>query len=352
MTTPARPIPADLSALLARYATLVQDELRAALPEGGPLRGFYGMMAYHLGWVDQSFVPVPARAGKHLRPTLCLLLADGLGADVRACAPFAAGIEVLHNFSLVHDDIEDRSPTRRGRPTVWSIWGEPQAINAGDGLFSLAHQIWLHAPLADACPAAFVAILRSIERATMTLCEGQFLDMSAEGNLDLSSAAYLRMIGSKTASLVGESTWIAARLATDDEPTLAAARAFGVELGLAFQIRDDLLGIWGDERETGKSASSDLATRKMTLPIVLGLEAADSATCRALRARYGAPPESADDEDRLRALLAAADAQARAEAVEQQHMRAAMDALDRLPLDPAWRDLVRHYARAFVERRA
>ncbi|HWE64796.1 MAG TPA: polyprenyl synthetase family protein [Chloroflexota bacterium] len=338
----------DLSALLAHYSELLQAELHTMIQGTGDLRPFYGMMAYHMGWVDQAFVPVPARAGKSLRPALCLLLADGLGADPGACAPLAAGIEILHNFSLVHDDIEDRSMTRRGRPTVWSIWGEAQAVNVGDGLFSLAHQLCLRAPLAQHQPAVFVPILQSLERAIITLCEGQFLDMSGEGNLDLSSDAYLRMIARKTASLIGEAAWVGARVATDDPATLDAARRFGVELGLAFQIRDDILGIWGDEGETGKSASSDIATRKMTLPIILALEAGSDT----LRARYGAPPQDPDDEQQVRALLEATGALQRTDAAEHVHWQAAMEALDQMPLPADWRELVRHYARSFVERRA
>src|ERR1035437_603838 len=131
---------ADLAALLARYNLLVQAEIETLLHGTPGLEPFYGMMAYHLGRVDRHLQPESARPGKSLRPALCLLLAGALGADPGECAPFAAGIELLHNFSLIHDDIQDRSPTRRGRPTVWTVWGEAQAINVGDGMFSLAHQ--------------------------------------------------------------------------------------------------------------------------------------------------------------------------------------------------------------------
>lgn len=352
MTTPPGSDPAYLGSLLTRYAEQIQAEIRGAMPDSGNLQPFYAMMAYHFGWVDQSFAPVPARAGKSLRPSLCLLLAEGLGGDVRRCVPLAAGIEVLHNFSLVHDDIEDRSVVRRGRPAVWSIWGDAHAINVGDGLFSLAHVLWMRTPIAQEQPTTFSSMLRSLERAVLTLCEGQFLDMHAERNLDLSSSAYLHMIARKTATLIGEAAWIGARVATADEQTLAVARAFGTELGLAFQIRDDLLGIWGNEAETGKSASSDIATRKMTLPIVLALETADMPARARIRARYGAPPVDEDDEDQIRALLAAAGVAQRTEEVERRHWQAAMDALEQLPLDTQWRELVRLFARSFVERRA
>src|SRR6185312_771448 len=152
---------------------------------------------------DRHLQPEQARPGKSLRPALCLLLAEALGGDPVECAPFAAGIELLHNFSLVHDDIQDRSPTRRGRPTVWTLWGEAQAINVGDGMFSLAHQAWLRAPLAERDPACFLAVARALEDTISALCEGQYLDIANEGSLALTSDAYLAMIGRKTAALMG-----------------------------------------------------------------------------------------------------------------------------------------------------
>jgi geranylgeranyl diphosphate synthase, type I len=344
--------PSDLPRRLTDYAALIRAELAAELADSGPLAGFYGMMAYHMGWVDREFVAQPARAGKSLRPALCLLLCEGLGGDLREGVALAAGIELLHNFSLVHDDIEDRSPTRRGRPTVWSIWGEAQAINTGDGLFVLSHQVCLRSPLATRDPSAFVEILRSFEHTIVRLCEGQYLDIGAEGSLDVSSSAYLAMIGRKTAALIGEAAWIGARLATADTQVHTEARRFGDALGLAFQIRDDLLGIWGDESETGKSASSDIATRKMTLPVILALENGSPEVRHALRVRYGTPPAEPDDEAGVRALLAAGGARERAAAAEQEHWQAAMRALERLPLAADWSELLRTFAQSFVQRRA
>ena len=342
----------DLQRRLSHYAALIRAELNAAVAGTASLVGFYSMMAYHLGWVDRDFVAQPARAGKSLRPALCLLLCEGLEGDLREASALAAGIELLHNFSLVHDDIQDRSPTRRGRPAVWSIWGEAQAINTGDGLFALAHLACLRSSLAARDPAAFVEILRGFEGTIIRLCEGQYLDIKSEGSLEVSSSAYLAMIGCKTAALIGEAAWIGARLATVDEGVLASARRFGEELGLAFQIRDDLLGIWGDERETGKSASSDIATRKMTLPVILALEEGSADVRRILRERYGSPPNEPDDEAAIRSLLEEAGAQARAAGAEQHHWQEAMQALEQLPLAAGWAELLRTFAQSFVQRRA
>lgn len=344
--------PGDLTTLLGRYGTLVRAELGDLVRGSFDLAGFYGMMAYHLGWVDSDFSARPARAGKSLRPGLCLLMAQALGAAVEDAVSLAAGIELLHNFSLIHDDIEDRSSTRRGRPTVWSLWGEAQAINAGDGMLALAHLAWLRSPLASRDPAAFLVTMRSLEETILILCEGQFLDIGAEGSLALTTEQYLAMIGRKTAALIGEAAWIGARAASGSPAVLESARAFGRELGLAFQIHDDLLGIWGDEQLTGKSVSSDIATRKMTLPVIIGLVEGSASQRDALRDLYSAPPRHDDDELRVRRLLEAAGADRRAAGEADTHWQMAMDALGTLPISPAWQEILVTYARSFVERAA
>jgi geranylgeranyl diphosphate synthase type I len=341
---------ADLVRLFEGYNLLVGAEIDAILGGGPGLESYYGMMAYHLGKADRQLQPEQTRPGKSLRPALCLLLNEALGGDTKECAPFAAGIELLHNFSLVHDDIEDRSPTRRGRPTVWTLWGEAQAINVGDGMFSLAHQAWLGAPLAERDPACFLAVARALENTITALCEGQYLDIAGEGSLTLTSEAYLAMIGRKTAALMGTAAWVGGRCAAADPVRLAAARSFGTELGLAFQIRDDLLGIWGDEAETGKSASSDIATRKMTLPVVLALEHGTPAQRDELAARYADTAAEADDEPAIRALLTAAGADRRAEAREEEHWQAALHALNALNLTVNWDTRLRSFAIRLVGR--
>jgi geranylgeranyl diphosphate synthase type I len=281
-----------------------------------------------------------------------MLVAQALGAAAEDTVSLAAGIELLHNFSLIHDDIEDRSSTRRGRPTIWSLWGDAQAINAGDGMLSLAHLAWLHSPLASRDRAAFLVTLRSLEETILALCEGQFLDIGAEGSLTLMVDQYLAMIGRKTAALIGEAAWVGARAASASDGVLEGARSFGRELGLAFQIRDDLLGIWGDERVTGKSVSSDIATRKMTLPVIIGLTEGTAAQRALLRELYSTPPRYDDDEMRIRRLLEAAGADRRSASEADMHWQRAMDALSVLPISPAWREHLVTYARWFVERTA
>ncbi len=334
---------------LAGYNELVRLVMKELIGPGPGLEPFYGMMSYHLGWVDTSFQPRQARPGKSLRPSLCMLIGEGLGARPENLAHFAAGLELLHNFSLIHDDIEDRSQTRRNRQTVWTLWGEPQAINAGDGMFSLAHLAWLGSPMAETDPASFVAALRSAESTILRLCEGQYLDMKGERSLDMSAKLYLQMIGRKTAGLIGEAAWLGALAANTIAPMREVTRAFGTDLGIAFQIRDDILGIWGDEYETGKSASSDIATRKMTLPIITALETAMPAIVEELRKCYARAPVSGD-EQHVRKLLDASGARQAVLARENHHWHAAMRSLDALPLSATWRDDIREFARSFVGR--
>jgi geranylgeranyl diphosphate synthase type I len=347
-------IPGNPRELLAHRLGVYGDMVRAftqrLFPDATGMEDFNGMMKYHLGWVDQDFRPRDARAGKSLRPALCMLIAEGLGVAPEQVTPIASGIELLHNFSLIHDDIQDQSAMRRGRPTVWTIWGSAQAINAGDAMFSLAHAAWLSADLANSNTTAFVAILRSLEQTVLRLCEGQFLDMRGEGSVNISSDEYLAMIGRKTAALIGEAAWVGARVAATDDAVLNAARNFGIELGLAFQIRDDVLGIWGDEAETGKSASSDIAARKMTLPVIMAIESGPRDVRDELRAWYGTAAEI--DEGRVRSLLAAANAEAITLAHEERHWKCAMGCLESLPLSPAWREMIEDFARSFVGRRA
>src|ERR1035437_2051713 len=314
--TPEIAVPA-LPDLSARYQALMGEAMRETIGAAPGLEQFYGMMSYHLGWLDQDLRPTALSSGKSLRPSLCLLLGEALGAEASDLSALAGGLELLHNFSLIHDDIQDRSPTRRHRPTVWSLWGEAQAINAGDGMFSLAHLAWLRSPLAERSPEHFIVILRSLENTILGLCEGQFLDMLAERNLEESGEMYLLMIGRKTAGLIGESASTGARAATDAPEASDHARSFGLEFGLAFQIGDYILGIWGDEAVTGKSATSDITTRKMTLPIILALESGSPACQHDLRRCYARPPEAKDD-TRVRALLEAAGARDRALAHEER----------------------------------
>jgi geranylgeranyl diphosphate synthase type I len=239
----------------------------------GLMASYYGMMSYHLGWMDEHLRPYQAQTGKRLRPLLCLVACEAAGGDYRLALPAAAALELLHNYTLIHDDIEDHSEERRGRPTVWALWGQPLAINVGDGMHLLARNSLRDlSRVGVSLPTLFEAS-RVFDEIEKTLCEGQHLDMSFEHLSLVSSEAYYQMIGKKTASLLAASAQLGALVATGDLARAAQYRDYAYSLGLAFQIQDDVLGIWGSADVTGKAAS-DIYQKKQTLPLIYAAEQA------------------------------------------------------------------------------
>jgi geranylgeranyl diphosphate synthase type I len=246
---------------------------------------------------------------------LCLLACAAAGGDPRAVLPAAAGLELLHNFSLLHDDIEDNSPLRRHRPTAWTIFGMPITCNAGDGMFSLAHMAFYRLVAQGVSPAIVLQALRRFDEMCVALTEGQFLDMSFERRLSVTPNDYFRMIAGKTGALLAVAPEIGALVAGAPADICAAYRRYGAALGRAFQLQDDILGIWGDETATGKSAASDILSKKKTLPVIYAL-AHDSAGAK-LAERYAGPDFTPADVPAVIALLDAAGARAYTEAQAQ-----------------------------------
>jgi geranylgeranyl diphosphate synthase type I len=248
----------------------IEAELRRAVEQaGGPgLDPLRHMLAYHLGWEGEG--AGPEASGKRLRPLLVLLACAAAGGEWRAALPAAAAVELVHNFSLIHDDIEDNSPLRRGRPTVWTQWGIPQAINAGDAMFTLAFLAILRLEETISLPAALEGS-RLLQTTCLRLTQGQYLDISFEQRSDLRLEDYWPMVTGKTAALLSAGCELGALAAGCGDAERAAYRQFGLSLGLAFQAQDDLLGIWGDSALTGKSAESDLVSGKKSLPVLYGL---------------------------------------------------------------------------------
>jgi geranylgeranyl diphosphate synthase type I len=256
----------DTMTLLSQIELELQRQV--ARLEAPRTTAFHEMLTYHMGWTGEG--AGPEASGKRIRPLMVLLCTAGCGTDWQPALPAAAAVELVHNFSLVHDDIQDNSDRRRGRPTVWVKWGQPMAINAGDALFVLSNQAILD--LKENYPAEVVVRAADILHNTcLELTKGQFLDMSYEERTDLRIEDYWPMIAGKTAALLSACCHIGALLGAADQARQDAYRAFGHYLGLAFQVQDDILGIWGDEALTGKSAASDLIEGKNSLPILAGL---------------------------------------------------------------------------------
>lgn len=326
--------------------------MRAAFPlPSSELKGFYAMMQYHLGWLDERFEPTSASGGKLLRPLLAVLACQVFGGRVEQALPLAAGIQLVHDFSLLHDDIEDNSAARRGRPTAWRIWGIPQAINAGDGMFALAHRAVYGLSDVGVPAERVLRILRDFEETILRICEGQYLDMSAEGQLNVSTTEYLRMIRGKTAMLAAASAGLGAQVATDDDVQVAALWAFGEALGLAFQIQDDLLDIWGAPELTGKPFAADLVQRKMSLPVIHGLNNASAADRAHFEALYRQPELSRAELEALMTILERSGARTYAEELAHTEYERAMQALDQvLPINRAALDELRALAQSLLNR--
>ena len=303
-----------------RYLPLLEAEMRDALPVEGFLAPYYGMMQYHMGWLDADFSPIKASVGKRLRPLLCLLTCEAVGGQIEHALPAAAAIELLHNFTLIHDDIEDHSATRRHRTTVWKLWGIEQGVNCGDGMFAAAILRLSRLHGCGVPPEQALEAQRALVETCLRLTEGQYVDMKFETQTDVDIDSYLWMIGRKTAALIACSTRLGALLGGASGDVIAAYERVGENLGLAFQVIDDILGIWGLEADTGKSASSDILARKKTLPVVYVLHDPE------LRAIYARESLASGDVERVLAILekhqAREFATKKARAYSQQAIRA------------------------------
>jgi geranylgeranyl diphosphate synthase, type I len=327
------PTTVDVAAVLRRCRDLVDPALRAAVGRLDATSA--AQSAYHLGWADQEGRPSHG-GGKALRPALSLLAARACGAPEAVAVPGGVAVELVHNFSLLHDDLIDGDTERRHRPTVWAVWGAPSAVLAGDAMLALAQEVLLEAPAEGAAPAALL-----LARTVRELVGGQVADVAFADRDDVGVQECLAMAHGKTGTLLGASTEVGAVLAGAPAAACAALRTFGQELGLAFQLVDDLLGIWGDPVVTGKPVLADLRERKKSLPVTWAVVHGGDAG-RDLAA-WLARPEDGDDELTLRrgaALVEAGGGRAWAGAEARRRLDTAEAALatlaDHLPTtDPA-----------------
>lgn len=229
------------------------------------------MLQYALGWVDQNGAPYNIPTGKRIRPVLLLLSAEAAGGNWKTALPAAAAVELLHNFSLIHDDIQDDSPLRHNRPTLWKVWGEANAINIGDALFTMAYDLLQRLSTNGIAAETLVQIWGIFNRTMLELTRGQHLDMRFEHQPIVTTDDYVSMITGKSAALLSACAEMGSLIACGDPQIARHYSNFGLNLGIAFQIHDDILGIWGDPDVTGKSAATDILSRKKSLPVLYGL---------------------------------------------------------------------------------
>lgn len=236
--------------------------------------------------------------GKKIRPALVLLTAEAVGGNRKWAYKTAAAMELIHTFSLIHDDIMDGDEMRRGMPAVHTLWGEPMAILAGDVLFSKAFELVTQTQAEDIPSENVITALKTVVDSCIKICEGQALDMDFEGKLDVKEEDYLKMIYKKTAALIAAATKSGALIGGGSEEQVEALSQYGELIGMAFQIQDDYLDVISDEEELGKPVGSDIVEGKMTLMVVHTLEAATDADKEELISIL----ESGDESNTTRAI--------------------------------------------------
>ena len=330
-----------------RYKLEIEQELKAVI--GDSDTHYYQMMRYHQGWIDEHGTVQSGDTGKLLRPALCIIACRAVGGNYKNVLPAAAVLELVHNFSLIHDDIEDQSHFRRHRRTVWSLWGQAQAINVGDGLYALS-RLGLRRLKDNGYPADKVLIaMQLLDHACLTLCEGQYLDMGFESKTDVGVEQYLEMIGKKTAALISCAIKTGSFLGCDDDAQCNSMEQFGWNLGMAFQVRDDILGIWGFEDKTGKSAS-DIYQKKKSLPVIHGLVSASKDDVATIKDIYEKPTIDDQDADTVTAILDRCGARDYCENLATDYLNKAIAILDSLSLDSAAKDDLRQIAQFLIRR--
>jgi geranylgeranyl diphosphate synthase, type I len=314
--------------VLLKYRGAIEREIGLALPQSdSPLEE---MLRYQLGWTIEG---LPTLA-KCLRPTFCLMACESLGGDIEQALPVAAAVELVHNFSLIHDDIEDGDVMRHHRSALWYEHGRAPAVLAGVALWAIAYQT-LHRSRDRGLDAERVlACRRVLNDACREMIEGQHQDLTYELRTDVTLTEYLEMIGRKSAALLGASLQLGALVAGADEEESGRFASFGREIGLAFQIRDDILGIWGEGSATGKPVGADVARKKKSLPVVHALQQVVGPDRDVLRAIYAKPEVDDDDIESVLDILQRWNCRYFAQGLAEDYRSRAMDALSRTTMPP------------------
>ncbi|WP_228824797.1 polyprenyl synthetase family protein [Nocardia blacklockiae] len=281
------------------------------------------MGLYHFGWSDREGNPTNSGWGKGFRSALAFASATACGAEAAAALPAAVAVELLHNFTLVHDDVMDGDRLRRGRATVWDVWGAPAAICLGDALHAMAVRVLAGDRDADIADAA----VSRLELAAVHVCRGQCQDCAFEAGGHVEIDDYLTMAAAKTGVLMGCACALGALFAAGASAPLAAFETFGRDIGVAFQITDDILGIWGDPARTGKAVGADVMRRKRSFPILLALESETAAGQELSRLYHGTAPISPAHATRLARLMESEGCLQRCERRADMLVRTAVSAL-------------------------
>ena len=327
--------------ILQLYRDELERGLDAALraSESRDEDPLYPILRYHVGLCDEKGRTDKA-LGKMLRPSLLLFLTRELGGKVDRALPAAVSLELVHNFSLIHDDIQDHDEIRRGRPTVWKLIGVAQAINAGDLMYSLAVKQALVSGRAAA---------GSIIDAATAMIEGQALDLAFEDRW-VDSGSYMAMIDKKTGALIRCAFSTAGIISGASDDVLNILAALGGELGRAFQITDDLLGVWGNGDVTGKPKGSDIKRKKKSFPVALAMQRANKEERTLLERVYAQDEITDDDVAHVVTLMSSLDVRKNGEEAVDEHLKRATASLGRLPISKEGKEMM-HELIAYLARR-
>ncbi len=305
------------------YQQAVSEELQAVFEGRQGL--LYDVLRYHLGWVDQHGHPVPGGPKLHYQGALALAACEALSGDPAPSLPAGAGVELVHNFTLVHGEVQAGSAHATDRPSIWWVWGPSQAINAGDGLHALGRTTIMRLAQLGTPPERVLRAVQSLDRACLSLCEGQYLDLEFQDRLMVSSAAYLDMIDRKAGALAGCAAESGALASGAPGDTCSIFHEMGRKLGAAWQIARDIDDLWG-EHDDGVTASNILSKKK-SLPLIHTLEQAGVGVKRELGSIYMKRVLEPDDARRLIEVLDDSGARPASEAKAAELVAEALNAV-------------------------
>ena len=327
------------------YRQAVEDELRAIF-EGRD--GFlYNLLRYHLGWVDQQGNPQEATTALHLQGAVSLACCEALGSDFRLALPAAAGVELVHHFTLVHGEVQAGRAEDPDRPSIWWVWGPAQAINAGDGLHALGRTAMMRMTQRGTGAKSVLRAVRSLDTACLRLCEGQFMDLEFQDQMMVTRTAYMEMVNRKTGALAGCAAEAGALAAGGTDAQCEAMHRLGANLGAAWQISRDISDLWG-ERGDGVTASN-IISKKKSLPLIHALENGSIAARRELGGIYMKRVLETEDANRLVAILEETDSRSVAENAARELVEEGLAAASGADVPPEGMMLLRELGELALE---
>ncbi len=337
-----------LPTMFDKYRSPIDTTLKSSLPTDDPDLG--NKLRYHMGWIDQEGKDTQGNSGKALRPTLCLFACQALSGDYQSALPAAAAIELVHNFSLIHDDIQDGDKERRHQPTLWWIWGKSRAFQAGVAMRIMASTALVRLVNGIVSPSRLLKANQILDQRCLQMIEGQYLDICFESRVDITVDDYLDMISRKTGALIGCSLELGALYGGASDASIDCLHSCGYKLGLAFQIRDDMLGVWGDPRLTGKPLASDIRRKKKSMPVVYVFQHAKGSQRSELETIYKNKEIGDPDVEKVLAIMNSLGAEEYAWRMARRYREEALADLQSISLSQSDRKLFIEVADFLVER--